>query len=105
LVDSDGSIHIDEKFGRLFISVSQKNKYLLEPLQILYAGRIKIMESKEAFQYSIYRKEEILRLVDVYFKNFPLKSSKASRFNLIKEFYLLSDHRILNLNELDKFNQ
>jgi hypothetical protein len=24
---------------------------------------------------------------------------------LIKEFYLLSDHRILNLNELDKFNQ
>lgn len=32
LVDSDGSIHIDEKSRQLIISVTQKNKYLLEPL-------------------------------------------------------------------------
>lgn len=105
LVDSDGSIHIDEKSGQLSISVTQKNRYLLEPLQKLYGGRIKILNSKEAFQYSIYRKEEILKLVDVYFKNFPLKSSKASRFNLIKEFYLLEHYSNLDAKKIDKFNQ
>ena len=105
MLDSDGSIHIDEKSGQLTISITQKNKYLLEPLQILYGGRIKILRSKEGFQYSIYRKKEILKLVDVYFQKFPLKSSKASRVKLIKEFYLLSEYRDLNVNEMDKFNQ
>jgi hypothetical protein len=105
LIDSDGSIRIDEKSRQLIISVTQKNKYLLEPLQKLYGGRIQILRSKEAFQYSIYRKEEILKLVDIYFKNFPLKSSKASRVNLIRKFYLLSEHINLNVNKLDKFNQ
>lgn len=59
LVDSDGSIHIDEKSRQLIISVTQKNKYLLEPFashKNLYGGRIKILRSKEGFQYSIYRK-------------------------------------------------
>lgn len=88
LIDSDGSIHIEES-GQLIISVTQKNKYLLEPLQNLYGGRIKILRSKEAFVYSIYRKKEILGLVDNYFKKYPLKSSKASKINLIKEFYQL----------------
>jgi hypothetical protein len=107
LLDSDGSIHIDEKSGQLAISVTQRNKYLLEPLQKLYAGRIKIIKSKEAFQYSIYRKQEILNLVDDYFKEFPLKSSKASKVKLIRKFYLLSEERGLNIGyaEIDKLNQ
>ena len=88
LIDSDGSIHIPES-GQLSISVTQKNKYLLEPLQNLYGGRINILRSKEAFMYTIYRKKEILGLVDYYFKNYPLKSSKASKINLIKDFYQL----------------
>lgn len=88
LIDSDGSIHIPES-GQLSISVTQKNKYLLEPLLNLYTGRISILRSKEAFVYTIYRKEEILGLVDDYFKNYPLKSSKASKINLIKDFYQL----------------
>lgn len=88
LIDSDGSIYIEES-GQLFISVTQKNKYLLEPLQNLYGGRIKILRSKEAFVYSIYRKKEILGLVDNYFSKYPLKSSKASKINLIKDYYQL----------------
>lgn len=105
-IDSDGSIHIDEKSSQLIISVTQKNKYLLDPLQILYGGRIKVIAHKEAFQYSIIRKDEILELIDNYFKDFPLKSYKAaSRFYLIKEFYLLDNYIDLNIKELDKFNQ
>jgi len=69
------------------------------------------MTSKDAFIYSIYRKTEVLKLLDVYFHNFPLKSRKASKINLIKDFYLLIKHRNLNINDrsaraaLDKFNQ
>jgi len=75
--------------GQLTISVTQKNKYILEPLQNLYGGRIKILRSKEAFIYSIYRKKEILDLVENYFTKYPLKSSKAYKINLIKDFYQL----------------
>lgn len=89
-IDSDGSIYIDEKSGQLILSVTQKNKYLLEPLQILYAGRIKMV--KDAFQYSVYRKKEILELVDNYFNKYPLKSAKAAKINLIKDFYQLETY-------------
>ena len=105
LVDSDGSIYIDEKLGQLTISVTQKNKYLFESLQNLYGGKIDILSSKDAFQYSIYRKDEILKLVEVYFKENSLKSSKASKINLIKEFYTLREYRHLNVNEINKFNE
>lgn len=90
--DSDGSFYIDDKSGQLFMSITQKNCYLLEPLQPLFGGRIKILKSKEAFQYSIYRKEEILNLVENYFNLYPLKSSKASKLNLIKDFYQLESY-------------
>jgi len=106
LVDSDGSIYIDEKSGQLTISVTQKNIYLLEPLQKIYVGKIDIVRSKgEVFKYSIFKKEEVLNLVDVYFQICPLKSSKALKINLIKDFYLLEPYRNLDVNKIDKFNQ
>ena len=105
-VDGDGSIHIDENSGQLSISVTQKNKYLLEPLQKLYGGKINIISSKgEVFKYTIFRKNEVLNLVDDYLKKYPLKSGKTERINLIKDFYHLSEHRFLNVNKIDKFNQ
>ncbi|RPB17892.1 hypothetical protein L211DRAFT_859432 [Terfezia boudieri ATCC MYA-4762] len=84
-VDGDGSIHIDENSGQLSITVTQKNKYLLEPLQKLYGGEVK---------------NEVLNLVDDYFKKYPLKSGKTERINLIKDFYHLSEHRFLNISEI-----
>jgi hypothetical protein len=72
----------------------------------LYGGKICILSPKvEAFKFFIFRKKEVLNLVDVYFKNFPLKSSKASKINLIKDFYLLQHHSNLDVNKIDKFNQ
>lgn len=105
IIDSDGSIHIDEKSGQLIISVTQKNKYILEPIQIIYGGKIQILGSKDAFIYYIYRKQEILDLVDNYFQIFPLKSSKKLKINMIKEFYTLSKYRKLNVKYLNEFNQ
>jgi hypothetical protein len=71
----------------------------------LFGGKINILSSKEAFKYFIYRKKEILSLVDNYLVKFPLKSSKVSRINLIKDFYLLEHHSNLNIRRIDKFNQ
>jgi hypothetical protein len=88
----------------LSISITQKNKYLLEPLIKLYGGRIIILKSKEAFQYTIYKKNEILNLIDGYFKFYPLKSGKAARLYLIKDFFELNKYRNLSIKNV-KFNQ
>jgi hypothetical protein len=59
-IDSDGSIYLNEKSGQIFISITQKNRFLLEPLIHIYSGRIDILSPKiEAFKYIIYRKIEL----------------------------------------------
>ena len=89
-IDSDGSVYLNEKSGQIFISITQKNKFLLEPLTHLYGGRIDILSPKiEAFKYVIYRKNELYSLIDNYFIKYPLKTEKYKRVNLIKEFYNL----------------
>ena len=89
-IDSDGSVYLNEKSGQIFISITQKNRFLLEPLTHLYGGRIDILSPKiEAFKYVIYRKNELYSLIDNYFIKYPLKTEKYKRVNLIKEFYNL----------------
>jgi NADH:ubiquinone oxidoreductase subunit 4 (subunit M) len=87
-IDSDGSIYFNEESGQVFISISQKNSYLLEPLIHLYGGRVDILSPKvEAFKYIIYRKNELYYLIDHYFNKYPLRTKKGNRLQLIKEFY------------------
>ena len=87
-IDSDGSVYLNEKSGQIFISVSQKNRFLLEPLIPLYGGRIDILSPKiEAFKYVVYRKNELFLLIDNYFTKYPLRTEKSKRINLIKQFY------------------
>ena len=96
-IDSDGSIYLNEKSGQIFISITQKNRFLLEPLIHIYSGRIDILSPKiEAFKYIIYRKIELYSLIDNYFTKYPLKTEKSKRVNLIKEFY---DLRTYNNNK------
>jgi hypothetical protein len=103
-IDSDGSIYYNESSGQVFISISQKNKYLLEPLISLYGGRVDINSPKiEAFKYVLYRKAELFNLIDNYFSKYPLRTEKMKRINLIKEFYLV---RISKKNkDIVKFNE
>ena len=87
-IDSDGSIYFNKASGQVFISVSQKNKYLLDPLIDIYGGRIDPNNQKgDAFKYIIYRKKELFNMVDNYFYLYPLRTMKKNRINLIKEFY------------------
>lgn len=102
-IDSDGSIYLNEQSGQIFISVTQKNKYLLEPLIHLYGGKIYILSPKiEAFKYVVFRKNELFNLVDNYFSKYPLKTKKINRVNLIKQFFFT--HISKNNNDLNRLS-
>ena len=103
-LDSDGSIYLNEASGQVIISATQKNIYLLEPLINIYGGRVYPSNANgEAFKYVIYRKKEVLDMIDKYFYIYPLKTLKQNRVNLIKEFYTVR----INDNNKDfiKLNQ
>ena len=107
-IDSDGSVYYNEASGQVFIGITQKNKYLLEPLIHIYGGRVDISSPKiEAFKYVIYRKVELFNLIDNYFKKYPLRTEKMKRVNLIKQFYLVrlskKNKDIVKFNEWVKF--
>ncbi len=107
-IDSDGSIYYNEASGQVFIGISQKNKYLLEPLIHIYGGTVDISSPKiEAFKYVIYRKAELFNLIENYFNKYPLRTEKMKRVNLIKQFYLVrlskKNQDIVKFNEWVKF--
>lgn len=103
-IDADGSIYMNEKSGQVFLSASQKNKYLLDPLIDLYGGRVDLMGKKiDAFKYIVYRKNELFYLIDNYFNKYPLRTKKANRLQLVKQFYLVriskNNKDVFKLNE------
>ena len=104
IIDSDGSIHMNVISGQIFLSITQKDKYILEPLIKIYSGKIRTINPKiEAFRYDIYRKNELFNLIDNYFNKYPLRSVKLNRLNLIKQFYLLRPYR--NSKDIIEFNK
>lgn len=103
-IDSDGCISMNIKSGQIFLSVTQKDKYILEPLINIYSGRIRIISPKiEAFRHDIYRKNELFNLIDNYFNKYPLLSEKSKRLLLIKEFYLLYPYK--DSKDINKLNE
>ena len=87
--DSDGSVYMNDKSGQLFITASQKNKFLLDALVELYGGKIYTMAKVGAFKWTCYRKDEILKLVNDYFKINPSRSEKRVRLHMVNKFYEL----------------
>lgn len=105
-MDADGSIYIDNTTGLFILSITQKNKFLLDPLVSLYGGKIIISSTKDSFQYIIYRRKEIVNLIDSYFSKYPLKSSKAEKIHLIKDFFKLEIHpKALDFNIISSNNK
>ena len=87
--DSDGSIYMSDASGQLFITASQKNRFLLDPLVELYGGKIFVMSKVGAFKWTCFRKNEILSLVNDYFKVNPSRSEILVRLNMANKFYEL----------------
>lgn len=88
-IDTDGSVYFNEASGQIFITASQKNRFILEALVDLYGGTIYPMVKQEAFKWTCYKKKEILGLVNDYFKVNPCRSEKMKRISMINDFYKL----------------
>ena len=73
----------------------KKNIYLLEPVINIYGGRVYASNSRgEAFKYTIYRKKELLYMIYNYLYKYPLKTLKANRVKLIKDFYVVRTYTL-----------
>jgi hypothetical protein len=105
-IDSDGSIYLNEKSGQIFISITQNNKDMLNPLVNIFGGKIYSLSSNNsAFKYVIFRKNDLFKLIDEYFNNYPLKSTKCFRLSLIKDFYQLRPYRNKKRDNIDQYNK
>ena len=104
-LDADGSISLNKQSGLLSISISHKNKYLLDPLVCLYNGIVQPIKSKEVFQYSLIKDKEVVDLIFNYISKCALKSGKRHKLSLIKKFYLFKDYMHLDVHQLDKHNE
>ena len=99
IINSDRFLYLNEKSGQIFISITKRNRFLLEPFVSLYGGRIDILSPKiEVFKYVIYRKNELFSLLDNYISKYTLKTEKFKRVCLIKQFYDLRTY--LNKNNI-----
>lgn len=87
--DTDGSIYLNDKSGQIYITASQKNRFILDALVELYGGKIYTMVKQEAFKWTCYRKSEVLSLVNDYFKVNPCRSEKLTRLTMANRFYEL----------------
>ena len=80
---------MNDKSGQIFISISQKDLYILQPLVELYGGKIYPHGKVNAFKYTISRKTEILDLIKNYFSKYPSRTDRISRLSLVSDFYRL----------------
>ena len=91
LFDSDGSIYYNQKSMQIFITVSQKNAFLLNLLVSVYGGIVLSANAKKtSFKWNIYKKNDVIDLIDNYFHWNNCVSAKNKKFGLVKQFYYLS---------------
>lgn len=87
--DTDGSIYLNDARGQIFITATQKNRFILDILVELYGGTIYPMVKEGAFKWICFKKKEVLSLVNNYFKINPCRSEKMIRINMVNKFYEL----------------
>lgn len=86
--DTDGSIYLNLVSAQAFITTAQKNKLLLDSLEKIYGGTVYLSKGKEHFKWVVYRKQEIINLLE-YFKLYPPRSAKFARIKLIPKYHEL----------------
>lgn len=97
LFDSDGSVYYNKESVQVFITVSQKKRELLDLLLSVYGGKVySANKAGTAFKWTVFRKSEVLALVNNYFHWNPCVSAKNKKFGLVKHFYYLSSIGALN---------
>lgn len=89
--DADGTITIDNTTNQLSISISQKTQELLLPLIDFYGGHVYIDRSSNTFKWYLTKKEDILYLLNNYFKKQYIFTKKRNRLFLIYKYYDIMD--------------
>ena len=82
-------MHLSLASDQVFITASQKNKLLLDMLQALYGGEICALRSAQAFKWCVYRKADVVALLDDYFRNYPSRTPKNNRLKLLRKYFEL----------------
>jgi hypothetical protein len=91
IFDSDGSVYYNKTSMQIFITVSQKDRYLLDLLASVYGGSVYSANAKKtAYKWIVSRKNDVIDLLDNYFHWNNCVSAKNKKFGLIKHFYYLS---------------
>lgn len=85
-MDSDGSVYLNLESAQMFITASQKDRYLLDILCDLYGGTVYAL--KTSFKWTVYKKIDIINLLD-YFKLYPSRSAKHNRIKAIPRYFEL----------------
>lgn len=90
--DSDGSIYLNTHSAQIFITASQKNRFILDDLVNLYGGTISPMIKVGAFKWTVFRKDDISTLMEYFIIN-PSKSAKQKRLKLLDKYYNLRSQK------------
>ena len=91
LFDTDGSVYYNKKSMQVFITVSQKSRHLLDILASVYGGKVlSANANKTAFKWTVYKKSEIIDIINRYFYFNNCVSAKNEKLGLVKQFYHLS---------------
>ena len=89
LFDRDGSVYYNKSSNQVFITVSQKGRYLLDLLTSVYGGTVYSRHST-GFKWVISKKAEVINLIDNYFHWNSCVSAKNKKYGIVKHFYYLS---------------
>jgi hypothetical protein len=91
LFDTDGSVYYNALSQQVFITISQKNRDILDLICSIYGGKVYAINSQAtAFKWTVYKKTDVLDIIDNYFHWNNCVSAKNKKFGLVKEFYRLS---------------
>lgn len=104
IIDSNGSIYLNNISSQVFISITQKDKYILDIIKNVYGGNIYYNKSNGgSFKWCINKKEDIINLLNNYFKLNPLRTSKNIKINMLNQYYELRKikaHLVKNITDI-----
>ncbi len=91
--DADGTVTLNKLTHQISISISQKDRYLLDPLVPLFGGNVYADMSRQvSYKWYISNEEDLNNFIK-YLKENPSRSSKKGRQHLIPQLLELKKQK------------
>jgi hypothetical protein len=84
--EGDGCVNLNRANYNLILSISQKNKNILDKIKYIYGGNIYFDKSWNGYSWQASNKKDLISLFE-YFTLYPLKSIKNSDIFSAKKFF------------------